>query len=149
MAILKAGTRIFRGKTGKAASSSPIEKTSAPNISTVRRGRQFENLAADYLRGKGLELVSRNYRSRTGEIDLIMRDGKTLVFVEVRARGSDRYGGAVESIDFHKQKRLSRTAIHYLQHTREQSACRFDVVAIGRKNGPEIQWIKDAFSSAV
>ena len=110
-------------------------------------GRMAEDTACDYLLARGLILLERNFRSRQGEIDLILLDADTLVFVEVRYRRQPGFGSAAESVDPHKQIRLSACASYYLQ-TQPDSApagCRFDVVAI---DGPErtIEWIKDAFS---
>lgn len=111
------------------------------------RGRAAEDLACHYLAERGLVLLERNYRCRRGEIDLILRDTDTLVFVEVRYRGQGRFGSAAESVDRHKQMRLAACARQYLQarpHT-VRTCCRFDVVAI---DGPDckIEWIRDAFA---
>ena len=78
------------------------------------RGAEAENLAAAYLQQAGLTLVARNYRCRFGEIDVVAREGKTLVFVEVRMRSSNRFGGAAASITAAKRAKLLRTARHYL-----------------------------------
>jgi len=107
-------------------------------------GSEKEQLGCRYLEGRGLRLVARNYRCRHGEIDLVMRDGDTLVFVEVRFRRSTRFGGAASSVDGHKQQRLAAAAGHYLQSHPSPLACRFDVLAIGAAD--QIDWIKDAFS---
>jgi putative endonuclease len=107
-------------------------------------GSEKEQVACRYLEGRGLRLVARNYRCRHGEIDLVMRDGDTLVFVEVRFRCSTRFGGAASSVDGHKQQRLTAAAGHYLQGHPCPLACRFDVLAMGP--GDLINWIKDAFS---
>ncbi|HEY0665469.1 MAG TPA: YraN family protein [Gallionella sp.] len=77
-------------------------------------GAQAEQWAVQYLAHQGLRLVEQNYRSRFGEIDLIMRDGEVLVFVEVHMRRNAGYGGAAASIDAHKQQRIIRTAQQYL-----------------------------------
>ncbi|MCW5605831.1 MAG: YraN family protein [Burkholderiales bacterium] len=108
------------------------------------KGAAAEALAAAYLQRQGLEIASRNYRCRFGEIDLIARDGKTLVFVEVRRRSSDAFGGAAASITADKRSRLLRTARHYLAHDRSTAACRFDAVLI-RGEPPRIEWIRNAF----
>lgn len=107
-------------------------------------GSEKEQLGCRYLEGRGLRLVARNYRCRHGELDLVMRDGDTLVFVEVRFRRSTRFGGAAQSVDGHKQQRLAAAAGHYLQSHPSPLACRFDVLAIGAAD--QIDWIKDAFS---
>jgi len=106
-------------------------------------GADKEQLACDYLQRQGLALVARNYRCRRGEIDLVMREARTLVFVEVRFRRSERFGTAAETVDIHKQRRLAATAAHYLQHHPNRLACRFDVLALGV--GGRVDWIKDAF----
>lgn len=123
-----------------------------PARNNPRRGRLAETLACRYLQARGLILVARNYRCRLGELDLIMRDGDCLVFVEVRLRRNTRYGGAAESIDRRKQRKLLCTARHYLAVERPTSAAlRFDVVALEGDLGPrgntpgKIQWIKNAF----
>ncbi|KPK35194.1 MAG: hypothetical protein AMJ66_01935 [Betaproteobacteria bacterium SG8_40] len=106
-------------------------------------GGEAEQLAFDYLRRHGLTAVERNYRCRFGEIDLIMRDGQTLVFVEVRMRASNAFGGAPESIDARKQRKLLATARHYMGAQGRIPVCRFDVVLL---NGDSrIQWIPNAF----
>lgn len=96
-----------------------------------------------YLQANGLCLVQRNYRIRSGEIDLIMRDDQVLVFVEVRYRKTQRYGGALQSIDPRKQARIIRTAQHYLQYRAPNAPVRFDVIAVEGDNS--INWVKNAF----
>jgi putative endonuclease len=109
-----------------------------------RNGRHAEDLAAAYLQQRGLKLVARNYRCRFGEIDLIARDGKTLVFIEVRMRTSDGFGGAAASITAAKRHKLLRTARYYLSATARAPACRFDALLV---NGADnsIEWLKNAF----
>jgi putative endonuclease len=107
-------------------------------------GEAKEELARRHLEGQGLRLLARNHRCRHGEIDLVMRDGATLVFVEVRYRSSERFGGAAQSVDAHKQRRLIAAAGHYLQGHPTTLACRFDVLAIGADD--RIDWIRNAFS---
>ena len=118
-------------------------------MGTAERGRDAEIHACEFLRSRGLTLLQRNFRCRRGEIDLILRDKDTLVFVEVRYRGHNAFGSAAETVDRHKQIRLTACAQHYLQtcgHGNGQ-ACRFDVIAI---DGPDdsIEWIRDAFAIA-
>lgn len=107
-------------------------------------GKQAEDHAATFLQGQGLRLVARNYRCRMGEIDLIMEHGGTLVFVEVRLRRSESFGGAAASITGHKQRKLIHAAQHYLQQQTRQPPCRFDALLL---DGLKIEWIKDAFSA--
>ena len=110
-------------------------------------GRESEQLASDYLQQQGLTFLEKNYHCRQGEIDLIMRDKRTLVFVEVRYRKTARYGSALESVNSAKQSRIITTAQHYLQQSKEKNVnCRFDVIAIcPTETTPEITWITDAF----
>lgn len=110
-------------------------------------GLVAEQWVARFLTRQGLKLVTRNFTCSAGEIDLIMRDGQTFIFVEVRHRTSDRFGSAIESITAAKRRKLLRAAQAYLQ-SRVKGAeppCRFDVVGI---NGPlrveNVQWIKGA-----
>lgn len=110
------------------------------------RGRQAENFACEYLQQKKLKLLARNFRCATGEIDLVMRDGDTVVFVEVRARRSDAYGGGAETVDRRKQAKLAATAALWLQAEKYNGACRFDVVSISlASQPPSLDWIRNAF----
>ncbi|HWU33944.1 MAG TPA: YraN family protein [Methylovorus sp.] len=108
------------------------------------QGTEAEDRAAIYLQQQGLKLLTRNYRSRFGEIDLIMRDGSSLVFVEVRMRKSDRFGGAAASITAAKQQKLTLTASQYLQQ-HGNSACRFDAILLDQAYN--IVWIRNAFEA--
>lgn len=109
------------------------------------RGAQAEDLAAAFLQRAGLKVVERNYRCRFGEIDLIARDGSTLVFVEVRMRSSERFGGAAASITPAKQRKLLRAARHFLAGMTRTPQCRFDALLV---NGQDlsIEWLKNAFA---
>ena len=113
---------------------------------SLTKGFAFEEIAKNYLIDKGLKYKSSNYRCKIGEIDLIMHDGVYLVFVEVRARNSSKYGNALESITLTKQTKIRNTADYYLlvNKLHEKYPVRFDVVSI-QGNQPEIQWIKNAF----
>jgi putative endonuclease len=109
-------------------------------------GAWAERHARRHLERKGLKLVEKNFSTRFGEIDLVMRDKETLVFVEVRLRRNTRFGHPAESIDRGKIERLRRTAESYLSAHGEATACRFDVVAItGNRNVQTTEWIPDAF----
>ncbi|HKO88875.1 MAG TPA: YraN family protein [Burkholderiales bacterium] len=108
-------------------------------------GAAAEELAARYLQAQGLTIVERNYRIRGGEIDLIAKQGQTLVFVEVRLRRSQRFGGAAASVDAFKQGRVVLAAGHYLQG--RDIACRFDVVLLDEVDAGRIEWIRDAFNA--
>ena len=109
------------------------------------RGAQAELAAERWLRARGLHTLARNYRCRRGEIDLVMRDGDCVVFVEVRLRSRNDFGGASASVDSAKQRRLIVAAQHFLlSHPQLQSApCRFDVLAARRAD--EWQWLRNAF----
>jgi putative endonuclease len=106
-------------------------------------GQSAESCAADFLQARGLKLVARNWRCRFGEIDLVMQDGATLVFVEVRLRSRSDFGGAAASVTPAKQKKLLAAARQYLATLKTLPPCRFDVVALTGSAAPE--WIKDAF----
>lgn len=112
---------------------------------TQRKGQRAENKARHFLETQGLTFIEKNYACRLGEIDLIMRDEDALVFIEVRSRRSTDYGNSFETVGPDKQKRIFRTAQHYLQKRNlyDQVDCRFDVV--GFDNDSKIAWIKDAF----
>ena len=109
------------------------------------RGAVAEKCAEEFLQQQGMLLLERNYRCRFGEIDLIMRDGTALVFIEVRMRASQIFGGAASSITPAKQAKLLRTARHYLANLKTEPPCRFDAVLLSGANGQEIEWIKNAF----
>lgn len=108
-------------------------------------GARAEALAAAHLARHGLAVVARNYRVRGGEIDLVCRDGGTLVFVEVRLRRSRDFGGAAASITASKRRRLILAARHYLAKSPD-AVCRFDCVLLSALDAGSIEWIRDAFS---
>ena len=116
-------------------------------IARITKGAEAESKAANFLKQKGLKLVERNYLCRGGEIDLIMQEGEYLVFVEVRHRKSQDYGGALESVDYRKQAKLRRAAESYLlEKSLNDQAARFDVVCVdGALTKPDFQWIRNAF----
>jgi putative endonuclease len=111
------------------------------------RGQAAENWAAAYLQKQGLRLEERNYRCRGGELDLIMRDKRLLIFVEVRLRGETSWANPLESVDYKKQKRLTLAARHYLQQRANGwDSCRFDVLGLYPHNGDfHPDWLVDAF----
>jgi len=112
-------------------------------VSTVEQGRAGEDRAARVLRSAGLALIERNYRCKLGEIDLVARDGTTLVFVEVRTRTRADRGSALETVGPAKQRRIARVASHYLAMRRPSCrAIRFDVIGI---TVDDIVHVKDAF----
>lgn len=115
---------------------------------TAENGAAAERAALQYLEHAGLSLLGRNYRSPFGEIDLIMEQQDTLVFVEVRFRSRSDYGTPAESVDPRKQARLRATAEHYLQHNGRVSKrpCRFDIVAVTPSaQGNRVEWLTNAF----
>jgi putative endonuclease len=119
------------------------------------KGQHAENACCKYLQQQGLKLLAKNFRGRRGEIDIIMQDNNGLVFVEVRFRKDNHYGGALASITPQKQKRILATAEQYLQHETKIKNGRIDVVAMSKKpqNAPsthpdkeyDFEWIKNAF----
>ena len=121
----------------------------ARGTSAQEWGIRSETRARKYLEQRGLVFIAANYHSRYGEIDLIMRDDEHIVFVEVRARSGNRFGGAAASIVHEKQNRIKICAQFYLQRelSNHLPACRFDVIAIDLNQPKEEQlnWIKNAF----
>jgi len=113
------------------------------NDTTTTRGREAEEQAAQHLGSCGLRIVERNFRIRGGEIDLICRDGQTLVFVEVRQRSRSDFGGAGASITAGKRRRIVLAAQHY-QLGKPDCDCRFDCVLI---DGGQLAWLKNAFAA--
>lgn len=106
------------------------------------QGRRAEQQAKEFLQRQGLILIDKNYRCRHGEIDLIMKDGSQLVFIEVRYRRTEAFGGPLASIDHRKKTRLIATASHYLQSKKQQGTARFDVIGITGEN--QIDWVENA-----
>lgn len=113
----------------------------------MKIGAQAEQWAAQYLQQHGLKPITQNFRSRFGEIDLIMQDGATLVFIEVRLRRNANFGGAAASIDARKQQRIIHTAQQYLASLARTPPCRFDVVLMDDAQGHNVQWLKNAFDA--
>ncbi|MGB5339678.1 MAG: YraN family protein [Gammaproteobacteria bacterium] len=124
------------------------------SMNTTRRGKDAETRAWHYLQARGLQLLQRNYRCRRGEIDLVLQDKDSLVFVEVRYRRRPDFGTAAESVDRRKQAKIIACARHYLQTfpATARLPCRFDVVSISGdaeagRQAPGIEWIQNAFST--
>ena len=117
----------------------------------MNRGQYFEDLAARMLQHAGLKIIERNFRCKPGEIDLVCRDGKTLVFVEVRYRAQTGFASAVVSVTQAKQRRLVAAAQVYLlqRGLTDNTACRFDIVGFdGERPGEDgIQWLKNAIGT--
>jgi putative endonuclease len=116
------------------------------------RGRHFEAVAAGYLEDRGLVVLARGYRCRLGEIDLICREERTLVIVEVRARGSGAVARAAESIGPAKRGRIIRATRHFLMRRSEwaDAPIRFDVVAFDAidTTEPRVSWLRNAFDAS-
>lgn len=115
----------------------------------LRKGLRFEDQASEYLQEHGLVLLHSNYRCRFGEIDLVMRDGDTLCFIEVKFRKSRLFGGAAASIPQAKQRKIIKTTLFYIashKHLANQ-AMRFDALLIQRQadGSNHINWIQNAF----
>jgi putative endonuclease len=108
-------------------------------------GQGAEHTAVGFLESQGLTILLRNYRGRMGELDIIARDGQTVVVVEVRKRSSSRFGGAAASVDRRKQIKLRRMAALLIQRRKDLASMpiRFDVIAIGPRG---LEWIKHAFT---
>jgi putative endonuclease len=115
-------------------------------------GRRAEELAAEFLRAQGFEIVQRNYLRRLGELDVIARRAELLVIAEVRTRASAAYGGAAASVDRRKQQRISRAATALLQQRADLArlAVRFDVIVVSDPHGaaPRVEWIQHAFEAS-
>ncbi|MGB2982593.1 MAG: YraN family protein [Candidatus Bipolaricaulia bacterium] len=105
-------------------------------------GAEAEERACTLLKGQGYKIVARNWRSRYGEIDIVARDGSTIVFVEVKARSGDGFGGAGAAVDLRKQRRIASTAGQFLQETGCEFPARFDVVTFSKER-PRLH--RDAF----
>lgn len=116
-----------------------------PGKGANEQGRTAEEAALRYLQARGLRLETRNYRCRGGELDLVMRDGRQWVFVEVRYRNNDSFGTPQATVGRAKQRRLTLAAEHFLLHHANHPS-RFDVVAL-TGSPPRIEWIKNAFDT--
>ena len=124
-------------------------KSTYQNRKNSYSGSEVEKLAAKYLTRHKLRVLEFNYRCRRGEIDLVMLDDDTLVFVEVRYRKNSSHGSALESVDQHKQTKLLTAAEHFIQqHHYNNMPCRFDVIAAHSDQLGDLHfdWVKDAFS---
>jgi len=117
--------------------------------STRATGNITEQFAKKYLIQQGLTFVDKNIHCRQGEIDLIMQDGNTLVFVEVKYRKNNHFGGAISAVSVTKQNKIRHCATFYLHKMKlneYNTPCRFDVMALeGDINQPQINWLKNAF----
>lgn len=113
-------------------------------INKRKTGGEKEKLAGDFFKGQGYEILEKNFYTRFGEIDLILKDGNTLVFAEVKYRRDGKMGHPLESVDVKKQRRISKAALYYLARNQisPEQPLRFDVVAV---LGEEILHVKNAF----
>ncbi|MCJ7558069.1 MAG: YraN family protein [Gammaproteobacteria bacterium] len=113
------------------------------------QGRQAEQLAKAYLQTRGLQFIQANYHCRMGELDLVMREADTLVFVEVRLRRSTAFGTAAESVTRSKQDKLWQAALHFTASRPDLAslAVRFDVVALSGMTVDDSCWIRNAFGA--
>ncbi len=121
-------------------------------LTSKQSGTRWEKTAESFLRSHGLKLLQRNFSSRFGEIDLIMEDEKTIVFIEVKYRANNQHGSGADAVTFQKQAKISRTAAWFLARNpnRAEQFCRFDVISIDPLQTDQgINWIKDAFYSTI
>jgi putative endonuclease len=120
--------------------------------SRQQSGRRAEELAAQFLRAQGLEILARNYRRRLGELDIVARDERVLVVAEVRTRASAAFGGAAASVGWRKRQRIARATSALLQQQRELARLpvRFDVLVVNDPLGPapRIEWLRHAFEAS-
>ena len=116
-------------------------------LSTIELGKIAEHHAEKFLADHNLKILARNYRSQYGEIDLIMHDVDTLVFIEVRYRRNQHYGSASESIDFKKQEKIIRTAHKFLKTYQHNRLIRFDVITFDGDLSTPSNWIQNAFEA--
>jgi len=118
----------------------------AKHSPTQRRGFKAEKIACEFLQANGYTLTKKNYRTRLGEIDLIMENKNMLLFIEVRQRENPHFMSGAESVNRQKQQKIILSATHYLQQFPTFKKCRFDVISLHTHCNPiEIIWIKDAF----
>ncbi|MDQ7050619.1 MAG: YraN family protein [Enterobacterales bacterium] len=140
---------FFNPKSKSKTKIKPISPDLFNQTSSKRDlGDALEKQTVDYLEQRGVTILQRNYLCKMGEIDIIAQDKQNLVFIEVRYRRSDHFGGALASVNLKKQRRLIRAASHYMQkcNITNKTASRFDVIAIsGNLNQLEFNWIKAAF----
>jgi len=119
----------------------------AKDMRRIRTGKLGESLAVAHLQKMGYQIVAQNYRCLYGEVDVVARDGDTIVFIEVKSRKSEMFGAPQEAVGLEKQKKLSRVSLHYLQQKRlETCNARFDVIAVKMSpDGTRIDLIRNAF----
>ncbi len=122
-----------------------------PATSAQALGARAEQCALEYLKGRGLTILERNYRRRRGELDLVALDAGVLVIAEVRTRSSEAFGGAAASVGKTKQRRIIRAASQLLQQHRAYAALpvRFDVLIVSglESEAPQVDWLRHAFEA--
>lgn len=151
---LKGAERVPRAAGGEGGATA-VKAGHSPRTPKQRAGDAAEEAACAHLAAQGCVILARNARFREGELDIVAREGGTLLFVEVRLRSGARFGGAGASVDAFKRKRLVRAAQHWLQQTHGAQAggargaawppCRFDVITANA--GGVTEWIRDAFTA--
>ncbi|MEO2268732.1 YraN family protein [Pseudoalteromonas pernae] len=113
-------------------------------LNSRQKGQHYEQLAQEYLVSQGLTPIGSNYFCRYGEIDLIMKEGSTIVFVEVKFRETGKFGGAINALTYKKQQRLQKTVAHYVQkHDLSHCILRVDFIAIEGSQAKSFHWIKN------
>jgi putative endonuclease len=132
------------GQAADVQSNSAVDRDARQSL-----GKMGEDLAAGELARRGYVILERQYRTRYGEIDIIARDGETLVFVEVKARQGEEFGGGGAAVTISKQQRIVRMAIDYLARNKQYDCpCRFDVVTVDMEGGtPRIEVYPHAFTA--
>ncbi len=129
------------------ARSWPCPSWSPESATPAELGRRAERAAERFLIRRGLRTIARNYRTRMGEIDLVMTHADEIVFVEVRYRSRTDFGDGAATVDYNKQQRLVRAARHYLNRHSDDIPCRFDVVSVTRTHYRlRFEWIRSAFT---
>ena len=147
----KLGDKLSTSLNIESKSTSTNNSKNSSNKSLTSRkkqGNKAEELALHFLKKKGLKLIEKNFSTRAGEVDLIMQDDDTVVFIEVRYRKNTDFGGAAASVTPKKQLRVIKAALAYQQKNTSQSSMRFDVVAIEGDN-EDLNWIQSAFDGSV
>jgi len=113
----------------------------------TEKGQYYERQAESFLKKHGLKPISRNYWCKLGEIDLIMQDQQTLVFIEVKYRSSQQYGGALYALTSTKKSKLKKAIQYYIQdHQLQNNPLRVDFIAINGQNPYQFNWIKNVLS---
>ncbi len=126
-----------------------LTQLAGKQLTRKQSGDFAEQLACDYLQKQGLTLITKNFTSKYGEVDLVMKDTKqaNTVFIEVRYRKNQQFGGAATSVTPQKQQRITKTALYYMQQHEPTASVRFDVIAIDGdiKGDYNLNWIVNAF----